>query len=123
VVLKRDKTWAVRASEDQVASEGRYWLAQLQDNDKRNPTQVMHAGQSFEEGFFIVKIRWWQCIRRGVIRSYKLSSEDMFISANFIVRTDGPVRMAKPSAAEKRRRLKGEYGLFSEVQVRIFDST
>ena len=115
--------WAFKAVEDQVASEGRYWLAQLQDNDKRNPTQVMHAGQSFEEGFFIVKIQWWQCIRRGVIRSYKLSSEDMFISANFIVRTDGPVRMAKPSAAEKRRRLKGENDLSSEEQTRIFDAT
>lgn len=123
VVLKKDQTWAVRAAEDQVASEGRYWLAQLQDNAYQNPTQFMHAGQSFEEGFFIVKIRWWQCIRRGVIRSYKLSSEDMFISANFIVRTDGPVRMAKPSAAEKRRRLKGEYDLFSEEQTRIFDAT
>ena len=106
-----------------MASDGRHWLAQLQDNAYQNPTQFMHAGQSFEEGFFIVKIRWWQCIRRGVIRSYKLSSEDMFISANFIVRTDGPVRMAKPSAAEKRRRLKGEYGLLSEEQTRIFDAT
>jgi hypothetical protein len=47
----------------------------------------------------------------------------MIISANFIVRTDGPVRMAKPSAAEERRRLKGEYGLFSEDQTRIFDAT
>jgi hypothetical protein len=47
----------------------------------------------------------------------------MFISANFIVRTDGPVRMAKSSAAGKRRRLKGEYDLFSEEQTRIFDAT
>jgi len=33
------------------------------------------------------------------------------------------VRMAKPSAAEKQRRLKGEYDLCSEEQTRIFDAT
>ena len=83
----------------------------------------MHAEKLFEEGFFIVKIRWWQCIRRGVIRPYKFSSEDMFISENFIVRTDGPVKMAKPSTAERRRRLKCEYNVCSEVQTRYFDTT
>jgi hypothetical protein len=31
--------------------------------------------------------------------------------------------MVKPSAAEKRRRLKGEYDLFLEEQTRIFDAT
>ena len=87
------------------------WLQRGDKGWRSFRIKPMHAGKLFEEGFSIVKIRWWQCIRRGVIRSYKVSSEDIFISAKFIVRTDGPVRMAKPSAAEKRRRLKGEYGV------------
>ena len=80
-------------------------------------TEFMYCGERFEKDYYIAKIHWLRCIRRGVVRSYKEEKAVSFLSMNAIIRTDGPVVLTKPP-----RTRRGELDLSSEEQTRIFNA-
>ena len=116
--VEKNSTWAVAAAEDERAAEGRYWLARIVEAPYQNPQEFMHCGEKFEKDFYIAKIHWLRCVRRGAIRSYKEERTAKYMSMNAIIRTDGPVRLAKPPGGKR----KGEMDLSSEEQTRIFNA-
>ena len=115
--VEKDSTWAVAAAEEELAAEGRYWLARIVDQPYQNPQEFMYCGERFEKDYYIAKIHWLRCIRRGVVRSYKEEKAVSFLSMNAIIRTDGPVVLMKPP-----RTRRGELDLSSEEQTRIFNA-
>ena len=117
--VKKNETWAVIAAEDERATEGRYWLARILEDPYQNPEAFLHCGERFEKGYYIAKIHWLRCVRRGVVRSYKEERTLSYLSMNAAIRTDGPVKLAKP----RRGTRKGELDLSSEEQTRIFNAT
>ena len=76
--------------------------------------EVLHV----VEGYYIAKIHWYRCVRRGVLRSYKEEREMSYLSMNAVIRTDGAVKMTKPPGGKR----KGELDLSSEEQTRIFNA-
>ena len=116
--VEKDSTWAVAAAEEERAAEGRYWLARIVDQPYQNPQEFMYCGERFEKDYYIAKIHWLRCIRRGVVRSYKEEKAVSYLSMNAIIRTDGPVVLTKPHG----RTRKGELDLSSEEQTRIFNA-
>ena len=115
--VEKDSTWAVAAAEEELAAEGRYWLARIVDQPYQNPQEFMYCGERFEKDYYIAKIHWLRCIRRGVVRSYKEEKAVSFLSMNAIIRTDGPVVLMKPP-----RTRRGELDISSEEQTRIFNA-
>ena len=75
----------------------------------------MYCGEQLGKGYYIAKIHWYRCVRRGVLRSYKEEREVPYLSTNAVIRTDGAVKMTKPPSGKK----KGELDLSSEEQTRI----
>ena len=78
----------------------------------------MYCGERFEKDYYIAKIYWLQCIRRGVVRSYKEEKAVSYLSMNAIIRTDGPVVLTK----SHERTRKCELDISSEDQTRIFNA-
>ena len=65
-----NSTWAVAAAaEDSRSSEGRYWLARIIEEPYQNPQDFIYCGEQFGKGYYIAKIHWYRCVRRGVLRS------------------------------------------------------
>ncbi len=94
----------------------------------QNPAEFMYKGELLETDFYIAKIHWLRCVRRGERRSYKEQTgqqrEEHFLSMNAIIRTDGPVQLEKPTGATKRARIRErELDLSSDEQTRIFNAT
>ena len=116
--VKANSTWAVAAAEDSRSSEGRYWLARIIEEPYQNPQDFMYCGEQFGKGYYIAKIHWYRCVRRGVLRSYKEEREVSYLSMNAVIRTDGAVKMTKPPSGKR----KGELDLSSEEQTRIFNA-
>ena len=116
--VEKGATWAVNAAEQERAAEGRYWLAQIQEAPHQNPQEFMHCGERFEKDYYIAEIRWLRCVRRGVVRSYKVEKERSYLNVNAIIRTDGPVQLTKPRGGVR----KGELDLSSEEQTRVFNA-
>ena len=71
-----------------------------------------------KKGYYIAKIHWLRCLRRGVVRSYKEEKTVSYLSMSAAIRTDGPVKLAKPPSGKR----KGELDLSSEEQTRIFNA-
>ena len=78
----------------------------------------MYCGEQFGKGYYIAKIHWHRCVRRGVLRSYKEEREVSNLSTNAAIWTDGAVKMTKPPNGKR----KGELDLSSEEQTRIFNA-
>ena len=116
--VKKNTTWAVTAAEDERATEGRYWLARILEAPYQNPEEFLYCGERFEKGYYIAKIHWLRCVRRGVVRSYKEEKTVSYLSMSAAIRTDGPVKLAKPPSGKR----KGELDLSSEEQTRIFNA-
>ena len=122
--VSKGQVWAVAAAEDERAEEGRYWLARIVEAPYQNPAEFVYRGERLEKDFYIAKIHWLRCVRRGERRSYKEQREEHYLSMNAIIRTDGPVQLEKPAGTAKRARIKaGELDLSSDEQARIFNAT
>ena len=88
--VRANSTWAVAAAaEDSRSSEGRYWLARIIEEPYQNPQDFMYCGEQFGKGYYIAKIHWYRCVRRGVLRSYKEEREVSNLPTNAVIRTDG----------------------------------
>ena len=116
--IEKGQTWAVAAAEDEQAAKGRYWLARMMEAPYQNPQQFMYCGELIDKGYYIAKIHWLRCVRRGAIRSYKEEREVKYLSMNAVIRTDGPVVLTKPPRGAR----KGEFDLSSNEQMRIFNA-
>ena len=114
----RKRRTSLAAAEDSRSSEGRYWLARIIEEPYQNPQDFMYCGEQFGKGYYIAKIHWYRCVRRGVLRSYKEEREVSYLSMNAVIRTDGAVKMTKPPSGKR----KGELDLSSEEQTRIFNA-
>jgi hypothetical protein len=118
--IHKNQTWAVTAAEGERAAEANYWLARILEEPYRNPVEFMYAGEKYETGYCIAKIRWLRCVRRGVTRSYKVESTESYLSMIAFIRTDGPLKLTKPPVARAR---KGEINLSSDGQTRIYNAS
>lgn len=116
--IEKGQTWAVAAAEDERAAEGRYWLARMMEAPYQNPQQFMYCGELIDKDYYIAKVHWLRCVRRGVIRSYKEERVVKYLSMNAVIRTDGPVVLTKPPRGVR----KGEFDLSSNEQTRIFNA-
>ena len=84
----------------------------------QNPQEFMYCGERIDKDYYIAKIHWLRCVRRGAIRSYKEEREVKYLSMNAVIRTDGPVVLTKPPRGTR----KGEFDLSSDEQTRIFNA-
>ena len=80
----------------------------------------MYCGEQFGKGYYIAKIQWYRCVRRGVLRSYKEELEVSNLPTNAVIRTDGAVKMTKPPSGKRKGEL---VDLSSEEQTRIFNAS
>ena len=76
----------------------------------------MYCGEQFGKGYYIAKIHWYRCVRRGVLRSYKEEREVSNLPTNAVIRTDG--RCGEDDEAAKWE----EKGRAREEQTRIFNA-
>lgn len=118
--VHKHQFWAVTAAEDERAAEGEYWLARILDEPYQNSAEFMYAGERFETGYYVARIHWLRCVRRGVTRAYKEERTEKYLSMNAIIRTDGPIKLTKPPLERAR---KGEFDLGSDEQTRIFNAS
>jgi len=116
--IEKGETWAVTAAEDARAAEGRYWLTRMVEAPHQNPQEFMYCGERIDKDYYIAKIHWLRCVRRGAVRSYKEEREVKCLAMNAVIRTDGPVVLTKPPRGTR----KGEFDLSSDEQTRIFNA-
>ena len=93
-------------------------MARMMEAPYQNPQQFMYCGELIDKGYYIAKIHWLRCVRRGAIRSYKEEREVKYLSMNAVIRTDGPMMLTKPPRSAR----KGELDLSSDEQTRIFNA-
>ena len=118
--VHKNQCWAVTAAEDERALEGTYWLARVLEEPYQNTAEFMYAGEKFESGYYIAKIHWLRCVRRGIPRAYKEERADCYLSMNAVIRTEGPIKLTKPPVARAKN---GEMDLSSDEQTRIFNAS
>merc|ERR1712070_175579 len=83
--VEKGTTWAVAAAEDERAVEGRYYLAHMLEAPYQNPQEFMYCGELFDKDYYIAKIHWLRCVRRGAIRSCKEEKEVKYLSMNAVI--------------------------------------
>jgi len=87
-LLKKGMLVAMRADEQDLWMEGKFWLALVEGEAFPAPADMAVATDVFEEGYLIVPIRWYELVdteRRG----YKLHTEVHHIVVNAMVFLDG----------------------------------
>ena len=93
-------------------------MARMAETPYQNPQEFMYCGRLTDRDYYIAKIHWLRCVRRGAMRSYKEEREVKYLSINAVIRTDGPVVLTKPPRGIR----KGEFDLSSDEQTRIFNA-
>ena len=94
-------------------------MARVVEAPYQNPQEFMYCGGRIDKGYYIAKVHWLRCVRRGAIRSYKEKREVKYLSMNVVIRTDGHVVLTKPPRGIIR---KSEFDLSSDEQTRIFNA-
>ena len=93
------------AALDQVELEGApFWLCRLLEPPFQAAAPIVFAGESFDQGFWLVKIQWLEfaSLDSAKQRRYRLG-EERKISVHSLVRFRA-VKMCEPAAAEPRGR-------------------
>ena len=93
-------------------------MARMAETPYQNPQEFTYCGELIDRDYYIAKVHWLRCVRRGAIRSYKEEREVKYLSMNAVIRTDGPVVLTKPPRGIR----KGEFDLSSDEQTRIFNA-
>ncbi len=86
--LKAGEFRAVDAARDQIEIEGApFWLCRLMEPAFQTSAPIVFAGESFEEGYWLVKIQWleFDSVDSSKQRRYRLGEERM-ISVHLLVR-------------------------------------
>lgn len=87
--LKAGEVRAVDVAPDQVVVEGApFWLCYLVENAFQAHAPVVFAGEHFDEGFYLVKIRWYQFDRLDSARQrcYRLLDDEHMLSVHSLIR-------------------------------------
>jgi hypothetical protein len=79
---------AVNAADDERHLEGDYWLALLLGGAFECPENLVHATDSFEAGWLVVRIKWYS-LKQISQRGYILLPHERIVPVNAIVRLLG----------------------------------
>jgi len=104
--VKKGQVRAVDAARDQVDVEGApFWLCQVIEDAFQAIAPVVFAGDSFDEGYYLVKVRWYEFAKEeNEKRLYRLIGDERMLSVHSLVRCD-PVRLKilEPTANARGR--------------------
>ena len=96
--LKAGDIRAVDAAADQVEIEGApFWICLLVDSAFQAAAPVLFAGESFDAGFYLVKIRYFEFahVDASGQRIYRLTADERMISVHSLIRCE-PIKLVKP---------------------------
>jgi hypothetical protein len=105
--LKAGEVRAVDVAADQLRVEGApFWLCELLENAFQATAPVVFAGEHFDEGFYLVKIKWYQFVRLDSAgqRCYRLQDDEHMLSVHSIIRCAfGKLRPVQQERGSGRR--------------------
>ena len=87
--LKAGEVRAVDVASDQVAIEGApFWLCILVEDAFQATAPVVYADEYFEEGYFLVKVKWYEFVRLDSAgqRCYRLVDDEHMLSVHSLIR-------------------------------------
>jgi hypothetical protein len=121
VKLKNGACWPVRVAEDERNAEGRYWLASVVGEPERLVDSMTYAGQTFHEGWIVVKAKWYCFVRERVqhARVYRLLQDTAYIPVSAFIRVEGAVKLQRDAASRSTPK---PLILSVEEQTRITDA-
>lgn len=93
---------AVNAADDERELEGDYWLAKLLGAAFECPEDIVHATDTFEAGWLVVRVNWYELVQSSQ-RAYILRPTERIIPVNSIVRMLGIQFSNSYSAGRKTR--------------------
>lgn len=119
--LKNGACWPVRVAEDERNAEGRYWLASVVGEPERLVDSMTYAGQTFHEGWIVVKAKWYCFVRERVqhARVYRLLQDTAYIPVSAFIRVEGAVKLQRDAASRSTPK---PLILSVEEQTRITDA-
>ena len=108
VKLKKGACWPVLVDDDQRAAEGKkYWICKLEDKPERLTKGMTYAGQTFDAGFIVVKVKWMEFLREKKhggeeLRMYSPPASEQIISVSAIIRLDKPLKLQKDTQSKAK---------------------
>ena len=95
VRLAAGSYWPVCVEKDEQVAEGMYWIAQVQGPAERLVDGMQYAGQTFDAGFIVVKVKWLQLHAERADRSrvYKLSRAEQVVTVSAFIRVEKPLKL------------------------------
>jgi len=115
-LLKPGWVVGVRVASDQVHLEGKAWLLLVDSEAFEAPEGMVHSSDSIEDGWLVVRGRWYECMQRSP-RGYKLLKESRLILVNTMIRLPGicfnggaPGKYPRGSSEKETPRVRGGGG-------------
>ena len=87
-LLEKGMLVAANAADDERHLEGDYWLALLVGGAFECPADMVHATDVFEEGWLVVRVKWYR-LKQISERGYVLLSEERVVPVMSLVRLLG----------------------------------
>ena len=87
-LLEKGMVVAVNAGDDERDLEGDYWLALLLGGAFECPGNLVHATDTFEAGWLVVRVRWYS-LKQISQRAYVLLPDERLVPVNALVRLLG----------------------------------
>jgi hypothetical protein len=84
-MLKPGMIVAFTADDADTHIEGSYWLALVEGVAHPVPESQVHASDQFEEGWLVVKARYFELVTESP-RCYKLQAEERLLVVNALIR-------------------------------------
>ena len=84
-LLKPGMVVAVRASTDKEHIEGKYWLLLVDSEAIEMPEDMVHSTNEFEEGWLVVRGRWYSLEQKSP-RGYTLLPAEKIVLVNAMIR-------------------------------------
>jgi len=81
---------AVTVDPPECGLEGSWWLCEILGPASQATARQAHATDLFEEGWWIVRIKWYKCVPDSSPRRYTLlQNSTRWLSVSAIIRVDG----------------------------------
>ena len=88
--LEAGQLRAVAVDSSEISIEGRFWLCEVLGQAFKATEAQAHATDLFEEGWWVVEIKWYERVGSASSRKYKLvHGSKRFLAVNAIIRVDG----------------------------------
>lgn len=104
--LKQGEVRAVDVASDQVEIErAPFWLCRLVGDAFQASAPIVFGDESFEEGYYLVKIQWFEFVdvNAARCRRYLLKPEERMLSVHSFIRCD-PVKLTSIDVRHSRSR-------------------